>query len=82
MGWNAIDQMFESCAWDSVARGCVSGCNTAGSGPPRSQWSTAPSEPPDTRIGCMGCHVTAIDGQLSDAVKMSTAYSRLPSCGL
>ena len=25
----------------------------------RSQWRIEPSEPPDTSIGCTGCHVTA-----------------------
>ena len=29
-------------------------------GEERSQWRIAPSEPPDTRIGCTGCHARAV----------------------
>lgn len=32
-----------------------------GSGVARSQCRMAPSEPPETRRGCTGCHVTAED---------------------
>ena len=85
-------QTFESCAWESVARGgiCGAGAESAavlgdvvcdagevdviaaeeedeniGVGVPavgeeRSQWRMAPSEPPETRIGCTGCHTRAV----------------------
>jgi hypothetical protein len=29
-------------------------------GEERSQWRIAPSEPPETRIGCTGCHARAV----------------------
>jgi hypothetical protein len=58
-GWKARDQTFESCAWESVARGRAVGCAKVGSGVARSQWRIAPSEPPETRIGWTGCQVTA-----------------------
>ena len=29
-------------------------------GEDRSQWRIAPSEPPETRIGCTGCHARAV----------------------
>jgi hypothetical protein len=82
--------MFESCAWESVARGgiCVAGARSAvydagevaapGSdgavgyfggvpavGEEESQWRIAPSEPPETRIGCTGCHARAVQGKVS-----------------
>lgn len=53
-------QTLESCAWESVARGTRAGWSGVGSGPARSQWRMAPSEPPETRIGWTGCQVTAV----------------------
>jgi hypothetical protein len=29
-------------------------------GAERSQWRMAPSEPPETRMGCTGCHARAV----------------------
>jgi hypothetical protein len=29
-------------------------------GEERSQWRIAPSEPPETRIGCTGCHASDV----------------------
>ena len=34
-------------------------------GEERSQWRIAPSEPPETRIRCTGCHARAIEGKVS-----------------
>jgi hypothetical protein len=90
-GWNVRAQTFESCAWESVARGgiCGAGAESAAVlgdmvcdagevvvvaaedglvenigvpavGEERSQWRIAPSEPPETRIGCTGCHARAV----------------------
>jgi hypothetical protein len=91
-GWNARAQTFESCAWESVARGAICGAGAENAavlgdvvcdagevdvaveeevvenngvdvpavGEERSQWRIAPSEPPETRIGCTGCHARAV----------------------
>jgi len=66
--WNERAQTFESCAWESVARG-VGVLEEFGEGTivvggeeeeERSQCRIAPSEPPETRIGWKGCHATAV----------------------
>lgn len=94
-----MDQTFESCACESVARGVtcgviapagvpLTGALTAGASigrasaaAERSQCRTAPSEPPETRIGWIGCQVTAIDASQHALVYTDNAtYSRLPSC--
>jgi len=36
------------------------GVDVLGVGEERSQWRIAPSEPPETRIGCTGCHARAV----------------------
>jgi len=90
-GWKVRAQTFESCAWESVARGGICGTGAERAGPAcdagevvvpavveddgavgkfgagvpavgeeRSQWRMAPSEPPDTRMGCTGCQARAI----------------------
>lgn len=88
-GWKVRAQTFESCAWESVARGGICGAGAGivgpcgevawdadadagevtwvgnigvdvpGVGEERSQWRMAPSEPPETRMGCTGCHAKA-----------------------
>jgi hypothetical protein len=35
--------------------------DVGGEGVERSQWRIEPSEPPETRIGCTGCHATAVE---------------------
>ena len=41
------------------------GVGVPGAGEERSQWRIAPSEPPETRIGCTGCHARAFVGYVS-----------------
>lgn len=84
-GWKAIDQTLESWAWDRVARGEEVVCAKEGSGAARSQCMTAPSEPPETRRGWTGCHVTATGPHRKYAfggILAVSTHSRLPSCGL
>ena len=63
MGWKVSDQTLESWAWERVARGpgwVEAGWEGRGSEEEeRSQCRMDPSEPPETRTGCRGCHVTA-----------------------
>jgi len=37
----------------------ITGAGVPGVGEERSQWVMEPSEPPDRRMGCTGCHATS-----------------------
>ena len=64
------------------------GVGVPGAGEERSQWRIAPSEPPETRIGCTGCHARAVSRlRVADALVLGqenkdSTYSKLPSCAL
>lgn len=83
MGWNAMDHMLESCACDSVARGCVTSCKVVGLGPLRSQTpverGTLGAARHEDRAHRMPCH--GYGWSVPRQMKAGTAYNRFPSCG-